>query len=167
MSCRRVKRLLSIYMDDDCSPGERAQVEEHVEACGDCAGLLDELRRTTELVSSLPAEETSDGFMSALTPKLRELEQAPEPGLLRRAMQWITDSQVRWQTATAGALVLVVAISVVGVLNRDGEARAVAARDAYLSSVVERHRGFAATNLPFDDRAFAYTSYYPSHENGT
>jgi anti-sigma factor RsiW len=154
-------------MDGDCSPGQRTRVEEHVEACGDCAGVLDELRRTTELVSSLPAEKTSDGFMGALTPKLREVAQAPEPGLLRRAMQWLTDSQVRWQTATAGALVLVAAVSVFGVLNRGGEAPAVTPRDAYLSSVVERHRGFAATNLPFDDRAFAYTSYYTSHENGT
>jgi len=172
MSCRRVNRLLSTYIDDACSPRQRAQVEEHLNNCPECAALLRELRQTIELVSALPRDRTSDDFMAALRPRLRELEQTAEPGLLRRALQWMLDSQVRWRTATAAALVLVIAVGIFGMLSRRqdvrllGDAPAVTARDAYLSNVVERHRRFAATNLPFDDRAFTYTSYYTGHDNG-
>ncbi len=165
MSCRKAKRLLSPYIDGACSAGQRLQVEQHLDGCPDCSALLGELRRTGELVSALPEKRTPDEFMATLTPKLRELAQAPEPGPLRRALQWMLDAQARWQTATAGALVLVMAVTVFGVLNRGGEppaptqATTEIAEDDYLSNAVEHHRRFAATNLPFDDQAYIYAGY--------
>ena len=168
MSCRRTAKLLSTYIDDACSAQERARVEGHIDGCADCAALLRELRRTSELVSELPERRTSDQFMAALAPKLRDLEQMPEPGLLRRAAQWLIDSQVRWQAATAGAVVLVLAIGFFGMTNRGGgpptaspaNAPATAlAGDEYRSNVVERHRRLVATTLPFDDQALIYASY--------
>ena len=157
MSCRHTKRLLSSYLDGACSPRQRARVEAHTADCAACAALLRELRRTTELLAALPEERTSDGFMAALVPKLRELEQRPEPGALRRALQWVSGSQVRWQAATAGALALVLAVGVFGIVRRGDDATT--ARDKYLTSVVERHRRLAATTLPFDDRAMIYAGY--------
>ena len=157
MSCRGTQRVLSPYMDGACSDRERARVEEHLQGCASCSALLRELQRTRELVSALPEKRASDGFMPALSSSLRALEQAPSPGLLRRALLWLGESQVRWQTAAAGALVLLIAVGVFGVLQRNAEAPA--SKDLYLSSVVERHRGFAAGTLPFDDRALTYASY--------
>ena len=156
MTCRRAKPLLSEYIDGACSPKQRAQMEQHVDACAECSALLQDLQRTTELVSQLPAKRTSGGFMAALTPKLRKLEQKPDPGLLRRAWQWLLDSQVRWQTAAGGALVLIVAVGLFGTLNRGGEAPpppTVATVDLFR----EHHRSFAATTVPFDDQAFVFT----------
>lgn len=169
MSCRKVRRLLSAYIDDACSPGERARVDEHVDSCNECSALLGEMQRTKKLVAELPHGRTSDEFMPALVPRLRERQQLGAPGVLRRAMQWLLDSQLRWQAAAAGVAVLVVAVSLVGVLNRTGETPTLGpevtatATDDYLTTVVERHRRFAATTLPFDDRALIYASY----ENGT
>jgi len=142
-------------------------VEGHIDGCTDCAALLRELQRTSELVSQLPDQRTSDQFMAALTPKLRDLEQMREPGLLRRVAQWLVDSQIRWQAATAGAVVLVLAIGFFGMTSRDGAPTASSpdapvtaqASDEYRSNVVERHRRLAATTLPFDDQALIYASY--------
>jgi anti-sigma factor RsiW len=158
-----MRKLLSTYVDGACSPQQRRQVQEHLELCRDCAALLHELQRTAELVSGLPRKRTADGFMAALTPKLHALQQAPEPGLLRRALQWLADSHVRWQTAAAGALVLILAVTLFGVLRPSGEAPApttgITATTDYPSHLVELHRRYAATNLPFEDQALLCASY--------
>jgi anti-sigma factor RsiW len=168
MSCRRTAKLLSTYIDGACSAQERARVEGHIDGCADCAALLRELQRTVELVSQLPEQRTSDQFMAALTPKLRELEQMREPGLLRRVAQWLADSQIRWQAATAGAVVLVLAVGFFGMTNHGGGTPTASSPDApvtavasdeYSSNVVERHRRLVATTLPFDDQALIYAGY--------
>ena len=37
MSCERIQDLLSPYLDGDLTPGERADVDAHLDACPDCA----------------------------------------------------------------------------------------------------------------------------------
>jgi anti-sigma factor RsiW len=46
---------LSEYLDDELSPGERAQVEAHLRECAACTTVLDELRAVTVQASALPS----------------------------------------------------------------------------------------------------------------
>lgn len=46
---------LSEYLDDELSPGERAQVEAHLSECEACTTVLDELRAVTAQAATLPS----------------------------------------------------------------------------------------------------------------
>ena len=53
MKCRRVKRLLSDYIDDELSPSLRAEVESHLASCPDCSGERVRLARLVKETNEL------------------------------------------------------------------------------------------------------------------
>lgn len=68
LSCHVIRDLLPLYHDDVCSRDSRMLVDEHLEGCVECAGLLRELRGEIEIEH----EEPDDA--AALT-KLGEIVQ--------------------------------------------------------------------------------------------
>jgi anti-sigma factor RsiW len=50
---------LSDYLDDELSPGERADIDAHLRGCAACAGELDALRRLVAYAGSVPASDTA------------------------------------------------------------------------------------------------------------
>jgi anti-sigma factor (TIGR02949 family) len=54
MNCDEVRDRLSEYLDEEMASAERSELVSHIERCRSCASELETIRRTVELVSSLP-----------------------------------------------------------------------------------------------------------------
>lgn len=94
----KLKTLLSSYLDDQVSPGERGEVEEHIATCSECRRDLETLRMSVDILRGLPQLETA---------KLFRLEAAPEPLRASGLPAWATG------LATSAAAVLL-AVLVIG-----------------------------------------------------
>lgn len=71
MECKRIKELLSPYLDKELTGKETALVEEHLRRCSRCPGELERLKRTVHLVSSLEEVEPPKDFLSEIHRKMR------------------------------------------------------------------------------------------------
>jgi hypothetical protein len=61
---------LSEYLDDELSPGERAQVEAHLAGCNGCRTVLDELRGVAARAASLPPTPPSADLWPGIAARL-------------------------------------------------------------------------------------------------
>lgn len=61
---------LSEYIDDELSPGERAQLEAHLSTCRECAGTLEELRGVVIRAANLPARPPATDLWPGIEPRL-------------------------------------------------------------------------------------------------
>ena len=68
---RRVRALLSAYLDGQVSPQERGLVKAHLPGCDDCRRYLEELRATVSLVRALPPVTPPRSFALAQAPAHR------------------------------------------------------------------------------------------------
>ena len=53
MKCSVAKRLMSSYLDGAVTRSQLAQVDEHLQGCGECAGYYSSGQRIQMLVGSL------------------------------------------------------------------------------------------------------------------
>jgi predicted anti-sigma-YlaC factor YlaD len=85
MKCNEIRELLPDLAAGLSAPA--AEVNDHLRACTDCAGTLDEFRKTMALLDEWQAPEPSPYFDTRLKARLRE-EAAKQPeswfGWLRR-----------------------------------------------------------------------------------
>jgi len=51
---RRIREMLSVYIDGELPSGDRARVEAHLAGCADCTWELETLHQTVDLVGQLP-----------------------------------------------------------------------------------------------------------------
>ena len=79
VSCSKVRRLLSPYIDGRVSARERERVEEHVRTCVECRHELDSLQMTVQLLHRVPAAPPPRSFALAAELAKRPVRQ---PGLL-------------------------------------------------------------------------------------
>ena len=56
MTCHQVVELMTDYLDDALSAGDRARFEEHMAGCDGCRAYLAQLRTTREVVGRLAEE---------------------------------------------------------------------------------------------------------------
>ncbi|MFQ6096539.1 MAG: anti-sigma factor family protein [Armatimonadota bacterium] len=172
MKCREIGPLISLHIDGACSDEEAAAVERHLAECRECRTLAAELRRTVQLVSSLPERVTSDAFMPSLSARLREPAPAGLVGWPTRIRQILRGPALRWQIAGLAAAVVLVA----GLIMARGVPRAPAptpnapavahglaapeaAGDDFLDAMLDAHRAYAAAAEPVDNAAFTYAAY--------
>ena len=64
MTCRELVELVTEYLEDTMAPAERTRLELHLSTCWPCRHYLDQMRKTIDVVGSIP-EET-------VTPDARE-----------------------------------------------------------------------------------------------
>ncbi|MFT5680663.1 MAG: anti-sigma factor RsiW [Myxococcota bacterium] len=81
MDCRTAEDLMAGLIDDELSPGHHAQLEEHLQHCHACAGLLEQL--TEQQLSPPPMSPMGDDFWAKMDGVLSAtldgaLEEAPE-----------------------------------------------------------------------------------------
>jgi anti-sigma factor RsiW len=67
---------LSDYVDDDLSPAERDEVDRHLETCGECRAIVEDLRRVVMMAGRLdkavpPPRDLWPGIAGRLTPRRR------------------------------------------------------------------------------------------------
>jgi anti-sigma factor RsiW len=91
--------------DGELGGADLERVHAHVGACADCADEVGLLRRTGELIATLPRHEPSDGFAARVVA-------SSEPGRMLSLLR-------PWQTAAAAAL-LVAALGAGWLVTRPG-----------------------------------------------
>ena len=60
---QRIKDNLSAYIDGELSSRQAAQIERHIEECGECRRQLDSLRQTVHLLKQIPALPVPRSFL--------------------------------------------------------------------------------------------------------
>ena len=106
---------LSAYLDDALSPGERAQVAAHLDACAECAARLAELAAVDAAVASLPYQ-APPGYFEAFPARVRA-RLGPRAAARRLPV---------WTWAAAAALLLAVVTPLTLLTRPDGGSGAAA-----------------------------------------
>jgi len=61
LNCKGVIRELSNYIDGDLDPGLKTELERHLEHCEDCGVIVDQTKKSIEILcDSKPVELPSD-----------------------------------------------------------------------------------------------------------
>jgi negative regulator of sigma E activity len=111
MSCAKYQDRLSEYIDGLLSEGERLDVEQHIQRCGNCRALCDDLLYIRQLSRELPEYEPS--------PQLWERIAAAIAAETRAGDRRVLDGLRRWWMRPAFAAAAAVLIAVlVGALLR-------------------------------------------------
>lgn len=66
VSCQRVLKELSNYIDNDVDPNLREQIESHLNGCRRCSVVLDTTRKTVRIYSDEGVLEVPAGFNQRL-----------------------------------------------------------------------------------------------------
>lgn len=75
MNCKKIKKLLKLYIDDSLAFGEKQLVEQHLEKCSECRAELKSLSAVVRLIKSLPEVSTSPNFTENLMSKISQIEE--------------------------------------------------------------------------------------------
>ncbi|MEO7039588.1 MAG: zf-HC2 domain-containing protein [Candidatus Elarobacter sp.] len=73
MSCNSSEALFEGYLDDTLAPAQRARLLRHVNGCGRCKGVLEELRVVDALLASPRTVELPENFTFATMAEVRSL----------------------------------------------------------------------------------------------
>jgi anti-sigma factor RsiW len=73
VSCSRSEALFEGYLDDTLTPAQRAALIAHLDGCGRCKGVLEELRVVDALIGSPRHVQLPDNFTFATIAEIRSL----------------------------------------------------------------------------------------------
>ena len=74
MNCRRIRKMISPYIDDELSPGRRATVAMHLLGCEECRKEMEETRALHELFASAERSPAPYGFATRVAAQLQGQE---------------------------------------------------------------------------------------------
>ena len=78
MHCRDVQQKLDLYARGELAPLDQAMIEAHLRTCETCQRELSRLQRLEELLNSVPAPPTPQGFAARVVAELgREVTALP------------------------------------------------------------------------------------------
>ena len=75
MNCKKIKKLLKLYIDNTLTFGEKQIVEKHLEKCSECRAELKSLSATVRLIKSLPEVSTPPNFTEKLMSKISQIKE--------------------------------------------------------------------------------------------
>lgn len=110
MKCEK----LQVYLPDMIFDPTRVPAEalQHVKECSGCAGELQELQATMQLLDSWKAPEPSPYFDTRLAVRLREARESEAPGWIERLrLHLMFGSNLHLRPAVAAAFALLVIVS--------------------------------------------------------
>lgn len=94
MNCAKSKKLIQLYMDNELSPRESLEVQQHLEACAPCTTLLDYFIRQDDVLRTIAKATPSDnarlreGVRAALRDPHRSLPMISRRVWWRRPALW-------------------------------------------------------------------------------
>lgn len=103
MKCRAVEKRLYLFRDHELGPGERAQVEEHLQTCLACRQVWLQLQTLDNALQPLRSTHLPVHVNQAVLSGIRDNE---HPGAWERAVAFLAQNRVR--TALAFALVILI-----------------------------------------------------------
>jgi hypothetical protein len=111
MSCTRVRRELSEYMDDELSGPRLHAVSAHLDSCAPCARHLEELRGACESLASLPRLASPEPLGAGVLDRVEVESRGPGLALLFRSAR--AARPLMFPSVLPAALVLLCSSSVV------------------------------------------------------
>ena len=117
MGCRKIKKLLGPFIDDELSEQQRQQVADHLERCASCRHRLESLQKVEALGRQLPTTEPDEPYWSTFLPRLRvriTRAQKKSPGQkIQEAFGRLFAPPVPW-VRIAGAVATAVLVFILG-----------------------------------------------------
>lgn len=111
---------LSDYIDDELTPGERAQIDAHLAACADCTATLEELREVVTRARTLPARPPADDLWPGIEPRVMAQPRSAVVPFQVRAMRRFSFTLP--QLVAAGLALMVMSGGGVWILQHGGRA---------------------------------------------
>jgi anti-sigma factor RsiW len=71
MPCRELVEVITDYLEDRLSPGDRARFEAHLAECEACRTYLEQFRQTIRVLGRLPEDSLSSEARNALLDAFR------------------------------------------------------------------------------------------------
>lgn len=72
LNCRELVELVTAYLEDELSSGERKRFDAHLSGCDGCTMYVEQMRRTIELTGTLRADDVSPEAEEALLRAFRD-----------------------------------------------------------------------------------------------
>ena len=95
MNCKKIKKLLQLYIDDALTFGEKQVVEKHLETCSTCRAELKSLSAMLRLIKSLPEVSTPPDFTDKLMSKISQIKEEERERIIPA---WQTSLKNLWST---------------------------------------------------------------------
>jgi len=73
VECRKIKKLLHLYIDNTLTSGEKQMVEGHLKECPTCQAELKPLYSIIKMVGSLPEISPPLGFTEKVMSKISQI----------------------------------------------------------------------------------------------
>jgi hypothetical protein len=107
MKCRRVKKLLPLYVEGDLASNRAESISAHLDWCGQCNWLADEYKESQNWLRTNQAPEFDQAFLDSFksTVMRRVEETATRPSLLASIAQHWSRPQV---LAMSGAMLIAI-----------------------------------------------------------
>jgi len=74
MKCRKIKKLLPLYIDNALTFGEKQIVEEHLKECPTCRAQLKSLSSMVKIIESLPEISPPPDFTEKVISKISQIK---------------------------------------------------------------------------------------------
>jgi tetratricopeptide (TPR) repeat protein len=159
MRCRKAREWISRSADGELDARRAARLERHLEKCGDCRALAEDMKKIVERAAGLAVPEPSDKVWRSIRAGLEagtlrpSAEGAP---LDRRPLFGLSLVALRHAGAAALALVLVASgILVGGRLGRRDAPMTPEAREAYTLAKLDEAEGYYEQAIKSLGEAFA------------
>ena len=111
MKVGHVTELLSAYLDEQVSAGERARITAHLETCESCRAHLESLRKTVVLIHAAEPVRAPEGFRAELRERIAAQPRHAPRFLVLPRWTW------PWRTAAAAVAVVMIGLFTVNVLR--------------------------------------------------
>jgi len=118
MKCDEINDRLSLYIDNELSPEEMRQVEEHLQSCEICQKEYEDYKNLISVLNGLPEEEPPEGYCKRLHKKL--LENRPQGKAKKQTSKIMSLNRSKWLKYGSIAAALVLVIAVAGINNFGG-----------------------------------------------
>jgi len=111
MVCKKIRKELSSYLDNEVSLNKRAKIEKHLKGCTSCSYRLVQLKKIHTLTQEALLKEPKQGFYQRLSPRLEEGEK--RIGLKEKLFGW----RYNWRLSLSPVGKMAVTISVLAIVS--------------------------------------------------
>jgi len=135
MSCQNWEEKIALYLYEELTAAERAEVEQHLAACAGCAAAADELRKLQAVMSARPVREASPELQVRARLDLEEALDREESSWRALVRSWLGPSPRLAAPRVATALsILALGFSVGWMMNRPSASRGISTGEANQAS---------------------------------
>lgn len=82
MKCKRVRRMLTAFVDGELTEEDHRSVSEHLGTCESCREYAGEVRKVISWAGTWQSREPSAGFLTRLRARMREQKASTQTGLV-------------------------------------------------------------------------------------